>query len=249
MGAGFPSANCESRDGGASITHVADQEVAMSVTRRVRSHARPSAVLALAALALAAMALAACASRASGTTRMESAGTLEADRGTARELVAGWPAKQRETVSQMTAKYGEPTVMGDRMLAWYGTGPFVKTAITRDEVPHNFPMAHVDYLTQTVKHRVPADKLADLYEYDGSVYYHRTRGELSAQCDVEEMNLLALNLAHDVITGKRTPTDARAFYAKTAMAFKQGDKSSPYVQGLIFQTEPNAADPDKPHSM
>ncbi len=180
---------------------------------------------------------------------MESAGTLEMDRPTASKMIAAWPAKQRETAALMIAKYGEPSVTGDRMLAWYGTGPFVKTAITRDEVPHNFPMAHIDYLTQTVKHRVPADKMADLYAYDGSVYYHRTRGELSAQCDVEEMNLLALNLAHDVITGKRTPADARAFYAKTAMAFKGGDKSSPYVQGLIFQTEPNAADPDQPHPM
>jgi len=95
--------------------------------------------------------------------------------------------------------------MGDRMLVWYGTGPFVQTSIARDEVPHNFPMAHSDYLTQTVKHRV--------------------------------------------ITGKRMPADARAFYAKTAMAFKQGDKSSPYVQGLIFQSEPNSADPDRPHTM
>jgi len=184
---------------------------------------------------------------------MDSDGTAMASgmasRGTASAMVASWPTKQRETVALMTAKYGEPTVMGDRMLAWYGTGPFVKTAIARDDVPHDFPMAHRDYLTQTVKHRVPADKLADLYQYDGSVYYHRTRGELSAQCDVEEMNYLALNLAHDVITGKRTPADARAFYAKTAMAFKQGDKSSPYVQGLIFQNEQNAADPDRPHAM
>ena len=139
--------------------------------------------------------------------------------------------------------------MGDRMLAWYGNGPFVQSVIARDEVPHNFPMAHVDFLTQTVKHRVPADRLAALNEYDGSVWYHRTRGELSAQCDVEEMNFLAINLAHDVIMGTRSPADARAFYAKTAMAFKQGDKSSPYVVGLMFQQEPNAADPDKPHAM
>lgn len=83
--------------------------------------------------------------------------------------------------------------------------------------------------------------------YDGSVSFHRTRGELSAECDVEEMNLLALNLAHDVITGKRTPADARAFYAKNAMAFKQGDTSSAYVAGLIFQQDASSADPDKPH--
>ncbi len=219
----------------------------MSIAHPVRLHA-PRLTLALASLSLAA-----CASGTGGTTRMESGSTVmaspSATRGSANAMVASWPTKQRETVALMTAKYGEPTVMGDRMLEWYGTGPFVKTAIARDDVPHNFPMPHVDYLTQTVKHRVAAGKLDDLYQYDGSVYYHRTRGELSAQCDVEEMNFLALNLAHDVITGKRTPADARAFYAKTAMAFKQGDKSSPYVQGLIFQPEPNAADPDRPHSM
>lgn len=167
----------------------------------------------------------------------------------ASSILAGWPAKQQETATLMIAKYGQPTVVGDRLLAWYGTGPFVHTLLARDGVAHNFPMPHVDYLTQTVKHRVPADKLDDLFEYDGSVWYHRTRGELSAQCDVEEMNYLALNLAHDVMTAKRTAADARAFYARTAMAFKQGDKSSPYVRGLIFPQEPNAPDPDRQHPM
>ena len=201
-------------------------------------------------LLLGTLTLAGC---ASGTTRMQSSGevidTPAASHTPVSAVVASWPEKPRETVTMLTAKYGQPTVVGDRMVVWYGTGPFVKTAVARDEAPHEFPMPHTDYLTQTVKHRVPADKLAALNEYDGSVWYHRTRGELSAQCDKEEMNLLALNLAHDIITGKRTVADARAFYAKTAMAFKQGDKSSPYVQGLMFQPEPDAADRDKPQPM
>jgi hypothetical protein len=33
------------------------------------------------------------------------------------------------------------------------------------------------------------------------------------------------------------------------MAFKQGDRSSAHVTGLIFPTEPNAADPDRFHQM
>ncbi len=164
-----------------------------------------------------------------------------------RDVLVSWPATQRETADLLIAKYGEPTVVGDRMLAWYNTGPFVKTVLLRDGQPHNFPMPHTDYLTQTVKHSVPANRLAELHDYDGSVWFHRTRGELSAQCDKEEMNLLALNLAHDIIIGRRTVSDARAFYARTAMAFKNGDRSSPYVQGLIFATEPNAADPDRAH--
>ena len=35
---------------------------------------------------------------------------------------------------------------------------------------------------------------------------------------------------------------------RTAMAFKQGDRSSPYARGLMFQQMPNAADPDRPMS-
>lgn len=96
---------------------------------------------------------------------------------------------------------------------------------------------------------MPWDLVDELTAYDGSVWFHRTRGELSAQCDVEAMNFLALNLAHDVVTGMRSVDDARAFYAKTAMEFKQGNRSSPYVTGLRFQPDRNAADADKPHTM
>ena len=204
--------------------------------------------------AAAVVALGACASGgAPGATVQTASGgeVVGARAGTSsvRQMLAAWPEKQRGTAEEMMAKYGEPAVVGERMLVWHDTGPFVKTVVMRDAVPHNFPMPHVDYLTQTVKHTVPASKLAALSEYDGSVWYHRTRGELSAQCDVEAMNLLALNLAHDVASGARTAADARAFYAKTAMAFKGGDRSSPYVTGLMFPQEPNAADPDKPHAM
>jgi len=127
------------------------------------------------------------------------------------EAVASWPAKQRETIMMMTQKYGAPSVIGERLVVWYNTGPFVMTSVARDEVQHNFPMPHPDYLAQTVKHRVPGAKLDELFEYDGSVWFHRTRGELSAQCDVEEMNMLALNLAHDIAIGIRQVAHARAF--------------------------------------
>jgi len=73
------------------------------------------------------------------------------------------------------------------MIAWSANGPFVRTVIIRDAQPHNFPMVHIDYLTQTIKHTVPASKLDELYRYDGSVWFHRTCGELSAQCGIEAM--------------------------------------------------------------
>lgn len=206
----------------------------------------------LAAVALVALVTSSC---AQGSMQGTAGGDVATD-GTTSGTVSGsaganlsaWPAKQRETVMKMMSQYGQPDVMSEQMVAWFDKGPFIKTVITRKEVPHNFPMPHVDYLMQTVGYQVPTDKYDELAEYDGSVVAHRTRGELSAQCDVEAMNLLALNLAHDVATGKRTVQDARAFYAKTAMAFKQGDTSSPYTQGLMFESRPNANDADRPFS-
>lgn len=107
-------------------------------------------------LLLGTLALAGC---ASGATRMQSGGevidTPVASRTSVSAVVASWPEKPRETVAMLTAKYGQPTVVGDRMVVWYGTGQFVKTSVARDEAPHAFPMPHTDYLTQTVKHRVP----------------------------------------------------------------------------------------------
>ncbi len=203
----------------------------------------------VAGLLMATLAAGACTPRTVETTSAGEVATNTNVARQARDVLATWPAKQRETADMLIGKYGEPNVVSDRMVVWLNTGPLVKTALLRDAVPHNFPMPHVDYLTQTVMHRVPADKLDDLYEYDGSVWFHRTRGELSAQCDVEAMNFLALNLAHDIIMGQRSVADARDFYAKTAMAFKQGDRSGPYVTGLMFQPEPNAADADRQHGM
>jgi hypothetical protein len=191
-----------------------------------------------------------CASR---TTEMETGAVVTTQPTvavrTAQSVTATWPMKPREAASTLIAKYGQPDVVGDRVLIWHDKGPFKKIALMRDEQPHSFPMSHTDFLTQTVMYRVASEKVDEITAYDGSVWFHRTRGELSAQCDVEEMNYLALNLAHDVATGARTVEDARAFYAKTAMEFKQGNRSSPYVTGLRFQPDRGAADPDRAHKM
>ena len=104
----------------------------------------------------------------------------------------------------------------------------------RDEVPHNFPKPHTDLLEQFIDYRVPPEKFSDLAAFDGSVIPEHTKGELSARCDMEEMNFLALNLAHDIVTGQRAVEDARKFYAETATAFMMGT-SSPYTDGLLFE--------------
>src|SRR4029077_19885173 len=89
-----------------------------------------------------------------------------------------------------------------------------RTALFKDGAPHNFPKPHVDVLEQTVDYRVPLDKVADLLKYDGSLGIDRTRGELSAHCDSEQQNTIALNIADDIVKGERNVEQALAYHAQ-----------------------------------
>lgn len=167
----------------------------------------------------------------------------------AKSWVAGWPAKPKDVAAKMIDKYGAPSEATTTMLVWYNNGPWKKTVLYKNEVPHDFPKPHTDLLEQFIDYKVPLDKYNDLANYDGSVVAHRTNGELSARCDKEEMNFLALNLANDVATGKKTVDEARGYYARAAMDFMQG-KKDPYTQGLKFEVfRGSTADRDMPAKM
>jgi len=158
------------------------------------------------------------------------------------------PKKVQEAVDMLTKKYGEPNLMNDDVAIWMNSGPFQYTMVWSEEVKHNFPMAHTDFVQQGIRYDVPTDKLSALAEYDGSVIVDRTKGMLSARCDKEEMNLLALNLANDIITDKKTVKEARAYYAKAAMMFMKGEKD-PYTQKLQFMPKASSGFPDEPFDM
>lgn len=107
------------------------------------------------------------------------------------------------------------------------------------------PDPHTDYLTQYIDYPVPANKASDLVAFDGSVIVDRTAGQIGARCDHEAYNTLTLNVAVDIIEGRRTVEDARRFYGETASAFVMG-RSAPYAEGLLFdRPETESADPDE----
>lgn len=161
-----------------------------------------------------------------------------------RELLNDWPDEPKEAAAKLMAKYGGPNEATASTLTWYNNGPWKRTILFRHEIPHEFPMHHTDFLQQFIDYRVPPGKFSDLAKYDRSVTCERTKGEISARCDKEEMNMLALNLANDIMTGKRSVSDARKFYGMTAMAFMKGE-IPPYTQSFQFSVPSGqTADPD-----
>ena len=160
-------------------------------------------------------------------------------------MMQGWHPASQEAVRMMTQKYGPPMEVTATMATWGKTGPWKRTTVSSQAVQHAFPMPHPDVMEQVVDYKVPPEMVDELAMYDGSVIVERTKGELSARCDKEGANFLALNLAHDIATGKQTVEGARKMYGEQIMAMKAG-RPAPYTERLMFAPMPNAADPDQP---
>jgi hypothetical protein len=114
--------------------------------------------------------------------------------------------------------------------------PWKRTIVSKEEVPHDFPMPHKDLLEQFVEYRVPPEKFDELAAYDGSVIVERTKGEISARCDKEAANLLALNLAHDIVRGEKSVEEARRFYGEAIKQMMDGNPPE-YTEKLQFRSE------------
>jgi hypothetical protein len=174
-------------------------------------------------------------------------GAVSAQAGAARPDLTGWSQASRDAAAEMERRYGAPDEVTPTMLVWHDNGPWKRTVISREAVPHRFPAPHDDVMERVISYRVPPDRVDELARYDGSVIVERTRGEISARCDREGANVLALNLAHEIATGRRTVEAARRFYARQIMAMKAG-RPAPYTERLLFQPQPGAMDPDAPVS-
>lgn len=155
-----------------------------------------------------------------------------------------WPASSRLAVKEITDKYGKPDGVTAEELIWLNKGVWKKIAVTKSESKHSFPVEHTDMMTTTISHKVPQDKMDDLGKFDGSVTFDRTQGTLSARCDQEGNNFLALNLAHDIIAGKKTVDQARTAFGDIVKQ-KMNGANPAYMQKLTFKPDLNVGDPDK----
>ncbi len=162
------------------------------------------------------------------------------------EIVANWPEVSSKVAQTVMDKYGPPHEATASFLIWFNNGPWKRTMLSRDPVPHDFPVPHPDLLEMVIDYQVPPDMFDELAQYDGSVIVERTKGEMSARCDAEAANFLALNLANDIVTGERSVEEARQFYGETMKAFKEEGQSDPYLEGFVFEVpEGGTKDPDE----
>ncbi|MGH9942474.1 MAG: hypothetical protein ACRD9R_08985 [Pyrinomonadaceae bacterium] len=150
-----------------------------------------------------------------------------------RTLIESWPPMSKKAAEQTLDKYGPPNEAMASRLIWYNNGPWKRTICYRDEVLHNFPAPHTDVIEQFIDYQVPVEKFSELAEFDGSVIVERTKGEVSARCDMEAANILALNLMHEIVTGKITADKAREIYSEVTGAYVLNQPAA-YAEKLQF---------------
>jgi hypothetical protein len=162
-------------------------------------------------------------------------------------IIEDWPEESQEAAQLVIDARGEPDEATPTQLVWLGqrAAPWKRIVATKTFFEHAFPAPHNDSVESFLDYRVPINKFTPLAEFDGSVICERTAGEISARCHDEQANYLALNLAHEIVTGGRTAQEARDYYAREFLDARR-KQPTPYMEGLRFSpSSGSAADPDE----
>jgi hypothetical protein len=160
-------------------------------------------------------------------------GDGQVDSAAVKDILSSWPEVSREAATTTINKYGLPNEASATRLIWHNNGPWRRTVIYSEEVPHEFPTPHHDVLEQYIPYCVPVEKVGDLAAFDGSVLIDRTKGEMSARCEGEEANVLALNHANEIVHGRKTVEQAREAYGE-AMKERRAGQPPEVMQRLTF---------------
>ena len=133
-----------------------------------------------------------------------------------------WPEASRTIASSMIEKYGQPDEFTQGRLVWRDRAPFKRIAVNR------FPTHHYDMLEHTVDYfygsqyeeggvNAPIMQMAET-----TVIPDEGKFELTSVSNSEDNNVLALNLANDVLHGRLSPKQARERYADASMLTLSG---------------------------
>ncbi|WP_084544149.1 hypothetical protein [Paenisporosarcina indica] len=155
------------------------------------------------------------------------------DMDTVQTLISDWNAMSKKAANSTIEQYGPPNEAIQSRLIWYNNGPWKRTIVFRDEIPHDFPQPHTDVIENFINYRVPPEMFSELAKFDGSVIVERTKGEVSSRCDMEAANIIALNLMNDIVTGKLDAVKAREICCEVTSAFIM-NRTAPYAEALQF---------------
>lgn len=137
-----------------------------------------------------------------------------------------WFDSPRVMSQVLMERYGPPSVITPQAAIWYERPPWKRISVHGGSPDK--------YLEHTVGYQARPAAAALLREFGQDIRIDLLNEEMSARSNAEALNILALNVAHEVASGKRSPKEARNFYSATVKLAAAG-KSSPYLDYLRFE--------------
>ena len=181
-------------------------------------------------VALAAITVAFC---APASAEEPAASELEVNDDDARRRIETWPQNKRTAAEGLIDKYGAPDEITSDRLSWADRDNWSHVTLHREGKTENFPTTHENFIEHTVRYDVPREKAGELIKFHPSLVVDQQEGTLSARSDSVEANILALNLADEIVQGKRTVNSARNAM-REELRKEMAGKDSRYTEGLMF---------------
>jgi hypothetical protein len=148
----------------------------------------------------------------------------------------GWPSNTRFAALNLISKYGPPDAATDQRLVWNDSGQWNQVILYREGVIDDFPTTHANFIENTIHYAVSQEKTAQLQKFNSALIVDHAAGTLSARSNSEEANTLALNLADEIVRGRRNVGTARELMRDTLSEAMAG-KSSPYMDRFWFPAD------------
>lgn len=124
--------------------------------------------------------------------------------GAAQAVLEQWPSAPKKVGTTILGHSGPPNELTPTEMFWYRNAPWSRMELTADEILHDFPTSHTDFPTSTsittsTRARPPSSSTSTATSSSD-----RTTGAIHARCDHEAYDTLTLNLAVEILQGRRT---------------------------------------------
>lgn len=149
---------------------------------------------------------------------------------TPESIILQWPTYSYRLARFMISKYGQPAQSSDARLVWVNAGPWKRSVVYRG------PVDGGARLEQEIDFDVAEDERGELLLFAREAGLSLESGRLVAASNAESDNFLAVNLADEIVRGKRTAKEASDF-RRQLLRLQDSGKSSPYLERLLFGPE------------
>ena len=108
------------------------------------------------------------------------------------------PKKTAETYVKV---FGPPDEIGKSYAKWDNIADFGGPTIIKDEeIAHDHPVEHIDFVYSTKQIRVTAEQVGVLAKCSGSIIVDQLKEEVTARCHYLIKNAVTLGFVEDVVT-------------------------------------------------